>query len=260
MLLPADQRDLLAAFLRAHREALAPDAAGLAGGGRRRTPGLRREEVALLAGVSTTWYSWVEQGRDIALSPAAIGRLAGALRLSAAERAYLFTLTRRRDPAPSAPVADEAAPSELHAALRGMASPAYLLDRLWRARGWNDAAARLFSGWLGGDHACLLEYVFLDPTARAFIDDWPDRARRLVAEFRADTARDPADAAMQALLRGLLARSAEFARCWGDHAVLAREGGLRRFLHPADGALAYTQVTLIPAVHPDHKLVMLLPA
>ncbi|HEY4251595.1 MAG TPA: helix-turn-helix transcriptional regulator [Roseomonas sp.] len=262
MLLPEDQRRLLGAFLRRHREALAPAAAGQPTGphARRRTPGLRREEVAQLSGLSTTWYSWVEQGRDIALSAEALARLADALRLTAAERAYLFELARRRDPAPPiAPPATDAPPPELLAVLEASAAPAYLLDRLWQVRGRNAAAARLFAPWFDSGEPCLLRFVFLHDAARGFIRDWENRARRLLAEFRADTAHEPEDPAMQALLRDLLRQSPDFARFWNTHAVLAREGGLRLFDHPRDGPLRYEQVTLIPAAQPDHKLVMLLP-
>lgn len=265
MLLPPEQRRLLGAFLRAHRESRSPEAARGPGwpagaNGRRRTPGLRREEVAEMSGLSTTWYTWVEQGRDIALSAAALARLADALRLSAAERAYLFELTRRRDPAPSAAgPATVSAPAALLALLRATQAPAYLLDRLWRVRGWNDAAGRLFAPWLDSGEACLIRYVFLGATARDFIYDWDNRARRLIAEFRADTAHDPDDPGMRALVHDLLRESASFARFWNEHAVLAREGGRRRFNHPQDGAVGYEQVTLVPTAHPDHKLVMLLP-
>ncbi len=256
MLLPAERRDLLGAFVRSRREALPPAAAG-----RRRTPGLRREEVAMRCGISTAWYSWIEQGRDIALSPGALGRLAEALELSAAERAYLFELALQRDPAAPAPVpAPEATPRELEAAVRAMAVPAYLLDRLWRARAWNDAAARLFGAWLDGPAPSLLAYVFLDPAARSLIIDWEDRARRVIAEFRADTARAPDDPALSALVAGLRRDSADFDRLWGAHAVATREGGARHFRHPRDGCLAYDQITLVPAAHPDHKIVMLLPS
>jgi transcriptional regulator with XRE-family HTH domain len=256
MLLPPDQRRQLGAFLRAHREALAPE---IAGQGRRRTPGLRREEVAQLCGLSTTWYTWVEQGRDIALSAAALARLADALRLTTAERGYLFELTRRRDPAPPVSGSDHApAPPELVAALQAMTAPAYLLDRLWHARGWNDAAGRLFAPWFDSGETSLLRYVFLDATAPTFIFDWENRARRLLAEFRADTAHNPDDPAMRDLVGDLLHSSAAFARFWNSHAVLAREGGARAFNHPRDGVLRYEQITLVPAAHPDHKLVMLL--
>lgn len=227
--------------------------------GRRRTPGLRREDVAQLCGLSTTWYTWLEQGRDIALSAAALARVADALRLNAAERAYLFELTRRRDPSPpAAGPAPDATPEELRAALSAIAAPAYVLDRLWRAGGWNDAARRLFAPWVESGEACLLRYVFLHPGAPAFICDWDDRARRLLAEFRADTAHVPDDPAMQALVRELMAASPDFARFWREHAVLAREGGVRVFSHPQDGVLRYRQATFVPAAWPAWKLVVLL--
>ena len=143
--------------------------------------------------------------------------------------------------------------------LRATTAPAYLLDRLWRVAGWNEAAGRLFAPWFDSGETCLLRYVFLDASARDFIWDWENRARRLLAEFRADTAHNPDDAGMQELIRDLLRSSAAFARLWHDHAVLAREGGTRRFNHPRDGVLQYQQITLVPATHADHKLVMLLP-
>jgi hypothetical protein len=180
-----DSRHVLGRFLRARREATPPTAAGLAAAStRRRTPGLRREEVAHLADISTTWYTWLEQGREISLSGAALARLAEVFRLSAAERIYLFELARRHDPAPPAVPGDQAVPRELRDAVLALPMPAYLLDRAWRLCAWNPAAADLFSPWLASGEACLLRYVFLDPSARGFICDWAVRARRLVAEFR----------------------------------------------------------------------------
>ncbi len=260
MLVSLDQRRILGAFLRDRRERLSPEKAGLKAAGRRRTPGLRREEVAQLSGLSTTWLTWAEQGRDIALSDAALSRLAAALRLTAAERAYLFELTRRRDPEPLVRLpSPPAAPPELGAALDAITAPAYLLDWLWHARGWNAPAARLFAPWLSSGETNLLRYVFLDRSAPRFIRDWNDRARRLIAEFRADTARDPDNRALRALVDELTTASPQFARLWRDQAVLAREGGLRSFDHPEDGPVSFTQITLVPATPPGHKLVMLLP-
>ncbi len=242
MTLSPDQRRELGAFVRARREALPPAAAGQATGpqARRRTPGLRREEVAQLCAISTTWYTWLEQGRDISLSPPA--------------------LARKRDPAPpSAATGERVVPPELAATLAATNAPAYLLDRLWSASAWNKPAARLFSGWLGGGEHNLLRYVFFASTARRFICDWENRARRLLAEFRADTADRADDTAIKTLVGELMDGSPAFARFWNVHAVLAREGGGRSFQHPRDGLLHYEQVTLIPAAHPDCKLVMLLP-
>ena len=124
-----DRKMLLGAFVRAHRESLAPEPTL----GRRRTPGLRREELAARAGIGATWCAWIEQGRDVQMSPQALGRLAQALALTRAERAYLFDLADRRDPQAPSPEETAEAPASLRAAVEAVAHPAYGLDRLWNA-------------------------------------------------------------------------------------------------------------------------------
>ena len=255
---PQDQRRLLGAFLRTHRERLSPQAAGLPQGARRRTPGLRREEAAQLSGVSATWYTWLEQGRDVAASPEALGRVARALQLSRAERAYLFNLAGRRDPTAADADAPEA-PAGLAEAVARFDGPAYGLDRCWSAACWNRAAERLFAGWLGGAERNLLRYLFRVPEARRLVVGWEDRARRVVAEFRAGFSRSLNDPQMRRLVAELRAGDPEFARLWDEQAVLGREGGLRRFDHPQDGVLAFEQFTFQPAERPDWKLVLLAP-
>ena len=254
-------RRALAEFVRAHRLRLTPEAAGLPPGTRRRTPGLRREEVAQLSGIGTTWYTWIEQARDVSVSPGALARLARTLHLSPAERAYLFELAGKRDPAlPQAAGAMDAPPA-LVAAVNAVGSPAYLLDRLWRARAWNAPAATLFTGWLdtdapGDDHS-LLRYMFLNPAARALVVDWEDRARRLLAEFRLEQGRHLDDPEMTALVAELRDASPLVRAAWEDQAVNEREGGLRTFAHPVHGALAYEQVAFNLASRPEFKLVIL---
>src|SRR5262249_13071207 len=149
----------LGEFLRAHRARLSPAGLGLSTGQRRRTPGLRREEVAQRCGLSVTWYTWLEQGRDVAASPQALASVAQALQLTPAERAYLFQIAGRIDPA--SPLADDAmdVPPTLADALASISGPAYVLDRLWNARACNDAARRLFVGWLDGEGTNLLRFV-----------------------------------------------------------------------------------------------------
>jgi transcriptional regulator with XRE-family HTH domain len=253
------QREL-GEFVRAQREKLTPAALGLLVAGRRRTPGLRREEVAQLCGLSVTWYTWLEQGREMALSPAALDRLAKALRLGRAERAYLFVLARKRDPSASDGESD-AIPPGLLACLTTIGSPAYVLDLGWTARGWNAKAARLFAGWLDGEHdRNLLRYIFLSPAARALIRDHAERARRVVAEFRADVSAHLTDPAIRDFVDDLRRRSPEFARLWEEHGVLGREGGERTFDHPRDGFQRFTQVTLNLATQPELKLTILVPA
>jgi len=240
--------------VRAHRERLPPEQPV----GRRRTPGLRREELAARAGISATWCAWIEQGREVQASPHALSRLAVALRLTRAERAYLFELAGRRDPEHPAPAAEGAAPDSILTVVRAMPSPAYGLDRFWNVVAWNEPAAELFAGWLGeGETRNLLRYVFLDPSARRLISDWEDRAARLLAEFRADYGQSFADPPMQALIDGLMADSPLFLKLWKEQQVLDREGGVRRFNHPQRGALEYQQHTYRPTDRPDCKLVVL---
>lgn len=258
----ANPRALLGAFIRAHRERL-PVPAKTAG--RRRTPGWRREELAEAAGVGVTWITWLEQGRDVSASPVALARLADALHLNPAERASLFDLAGRRDPVePTEPETE--LPEHVLALPSLMQVPAYLLDHLWTARAWNAAAAQLFTGWLdqaptqGPNHGRnLLRFVFLSPEARTLIADWPERAQRLVAEFRADFSRRPRDAAMQALIDELSGSSPLFTRLWGAQTVLLREGGERSFQSATGKVARYQQTTLLVASKTECKLVCLVP-
>lgn len=253
----AEQRRELGAFVRAQREKLSPAAVGLPAGTRRRVRGLRREEVAQLSGLSVTWYTWIEQGREVSVSPATLARLADALRLTRAERAYLFELAGTRDPGRDEAEADDIPPA-VPACVATIASPAYVLDRSWTARCWNRQAERLFTGWLDrpGDRN-LLRFIFLEPAARSLIHGWKERARRVVAEFRADCSAHLDDPPFRGLIEGLRHRSPEFMRLWDEHAVLGREGGERTFDHPADGFVRYEQVTFKLAGQPDLKLTIL---
>lgn len=225
-----DPPHALGAFLRAHREQLPPLNKGAS---RRRTPGLRREEVAELCGVSVTWITWLEQGRKVSASAPALGRLAEALRLVPAERAYLSELAGKRDP--SAPGSSgEDLPPDVLALPSFLSIPAYLIDGAWNARAWNAQAAQLFKGWLDGEHdRNLMRFIFLSPKAPRLIADWDERARRVVAEFRADFSRRLRDPFMQALIEELLERSSVFRLRWEEQAVLSREGASVDSICPA---------------------------
>ncbi len=252
-----EQRQELGQFIRAQRESLAPADAGLGAGSRRRTPGLRREEVAQLCGLSTTWYTWIEQGRDVSASPTALARLAVALHMTRTERAYLFELAGRRDPHHEETI-DELAPAAA-ASVRMIDCPAYILDRNWDARVWNAKAERLFTGWLDRDGSRnLLSFIFLNPAAKALIVDWEERARRITAEFRAASSARLNAPSLRTRIDELRHRSKDFAGFWDAHAVLGREGGERRFNHPTNGQRLYEQVTFNLAGHVDFRLTMLI--
>lgn len=251
-----DRRRLLGRFIRSHRERMTPDTNVR----RRRTPGLRREDIAARAGIGVTWCAWIEQGRDISVSPDALARLALALALTPAERAYLFELAGRRDPAAPPAMTTSPAPEAVASIVMALPFPAYGLDRLWNASCWNPVAERLFADWLGPGRARnLLRYTFLSPSARTLLPDWEDRARRLLAEFRADCARILNDPALEALASRLRTESSFFAQEWDMQSVSSREGGVRTFLHPEDGPMRFLQHTFSVAERPDHKLVVLAP-
>ena len=251
-----NQRQLLGAFIRAHRERLSPPN----GGGRRRTPGLRREELADAAGLGVTWITWLEQGREVNASVAALLRLVDALHLSVAERQSLFDLAGKKDPEFSSENVIILLPSLIELP-KLMSVPAYLLDQNWTARSWNQAAAELFVGWLDdfSENRNLLHYVFLSQDAKKLIADWEIRAQRLIAEFHADFNRRPGDESMKELVNLLSGKSELFLRHWKKHDVQYREGGERQFNHPVHGELKFMQTTLLVAVQQEIKLVCLAP-
>lgn len=260
---PEAQRAALAAFLRARRAHLSPVLFGLAPGTRRRTPGLTREEAAQQCGMSATWYTWIEQGRDVSVSPQALARLARAFKLNRAERAYLFDLANKRDPDIDSDNDEREPPAALKQALTGIRQPAYLLDRHLYARAWNAAAADLFNGWLdaAGETTArnLLRYLFLTRQARNLVSDWPERARRVVSEFRADHSHALDDPGLRQLLDDLRQGSTDFTALWDEQLVLGREGGLRHFTHPKLGQLSYEQLAFAWTTDPGLKLIMLVP-
>lgn len=255
------RRKELGEFLKVLRERSVPEAFGFPAGQRRRARGLRREEVAQLADISPTWYTWIEQGRDVNVSAGVLARLAGTLQLTRSERAYLFEMAGRRDAEEAAPHEDEV-PDILIALLDDIAPPAYLMGRYWDLLGWNANAAVLFTGWLDGAQTRtpnLLRFVFLDELARTLLVDWEVRARRVVAEFRADCRTRLEEPVLQRLVDELSEGSPDFVRFWKQHDVIDRQGGQRDFRHPKRGLISYQQLTLHPVEQEPLKLVILKP-
>lgn len=253
----AARRRALGAFLRSTRARVTPAQHGLPPGVRRRTPGLRREEIAHLCGISTTWYTWIEQGREVSVSVDVWCRLADALRLARAERHYLFSLAECADPE-AGRLDAIALPDGLQDCVNSIRCPAYILDQSWNVLACNAPLLRVFDGWPARGQPNLLRYIFLDPAARTLVVDWEDRASRVVAEFRADVAALAGEPGISALVAELQAGSSLFARAWTRQIVVEREGGSREFQHPEDGLLRFRQFTFRLAVRPDCKLVMLL--
>jgi transcriptional regulator with XRE-family HTH domain len=255
------RRKELAEFLQAIRQRGTPEEFGFPAGARRRTQGLRREEVAQLAGISATWYTWIEQGREVNVSAEALDRLAIALKLSRSERTYLFDMADRRDPLANTSETDTA-PETLINMLQSIQLPAYIMGRTWNLLAWNKPASDLFSGWLDQikpeePPPNLLRFVFLNPIAKQFVVNWEMRARRLVAEFRADSRSRLEEPELKKLVADLSQASGEFDRFWKQHDVLERQGGQREFNHPQQGLISYQQVTLRPVEQEQLKLVLL---
>lgn len=258
------KRKELGEFLQAMRTRGTPEEYGFPTGARRRTQGLRREEVAQLASISATWYTWIEQGREVNVSAEALERLATALKLSKSERTYLFDMADRRDPQAHMLEADTA-PETLITMLESIQIPAYIMGRTWDLLAWNKSASELFTGWLdtaqtNDTRPNLLRFVFLHAQAKQFVVEWEMRARRLVAEFRADCRSRLEEPELKRLVNELSQASSDFERFWKQHDVLERQGGQRQFNHPTQGLISCSQVTLRPVEQEQLKLVLLQPA
>jgi transcriptional regulator with XRE-family HTH domain len=256
----SSQREELAAFLRARRNALTPAEVGLPTGRSRRTPGLRREEIAMLAGVSVTWYTWLEQGRRINVSTDVLEALARALRLDDAERQHLLTLAVRAPAAHADDVAD--VPDALVRLITSMEpAPAYVLGPRWEFLAWNRPQARLYPVIERLDDAerNLLWAMFAEPSVRPLLDDWPAQARRILAEFRAGTAALRDDPQVTTLVDRLRAASPEFADWWPQLDVAQFQTRLRRYHHPRAGELVFEYQQLTPSEWPSLRVVCQLP-
>ena len=254
---PANKQ-VLGEFVRNARSRVTPQMAGLSHGQRRRTPGLRREEVAQLCDISVTWYTWIEQGRDVSVSSAVWSRLADVLHMTKAERAYLFELAEVTDP-DHGKAQHGSLPLSLQACVNNCAGPAYILDRCWNILFFNQALDTVFNHWPSRQQAPnLLRFIFQNPDAPTVVVNWEQRARRSVAEFRADIGAHLDDQDISQIIEELLASSELFQHWWSRQAVVEREGGIREFMHPQKGYLEFEQITFRLATHLDYKLVMLL--
>ncbi len=255
----ARERTELSDFLRSRRERLTPESVGLPTGGRRRTAGLRREEVAALAGVGLTWYTWFEQGREIGVSPGFLDNVARALRLSGIERAHLYALAdpeRMVEAPPPRPVSPA-----LQRMLQGFATyPAYLKTPRWDVVAWNASADEVFGiAERDADHRNILEMVFTEPEFRERMVNWWDDAPKILAKFRSDYARRAGDPAMAALVESLMRRSAEFRQWWQRHDVMPCGEGVKVIAVPGRGPVAFEHTTFEVSTDPDLRLVVYAP-
>ncbi|GAA0401700.1 helix-turn-helix transcriptional regulator [Microbispora corallina] len=256
------QRNDLAGFLRARRTQLTPERVGLpAGPGLRRTPGLRREELATLAGVSIDYYTRLERGKETHPSPAVVDSLARALRLEGDEHEHLRRLAAR-----AARNASEPPTAPSRAVRPGVAlllenlrpSPAYVLSRTLDVLAANSGGLHLYAGMEGWPvkQRNLARYYFLHPAARGLFPDWDTRIRSCVARLRALAGTDPDAPDLAQLVGELLLKSADFAKLWERYDVRAHRPGTKHFVHPEVGDLTLGYQSMQLDGTPGHRLVV----
>lgn len=254
-----DRRSELGQFLRARRAALKPDDLGLPEFGRRRVPGLRREEVAQMAGMSVAYYTRLEQGNSENVSAEVLDAVARALRLSEAEHTYLTQLAR-----PKLHKKKNACPRQrqLRPALQQLLDafegvPAYVIGQRSDILGWNRLAAALFGNWaeLPPQERNWTRLIFLSPVTRELFLDWDTKAISVVGFLRMEAGRCPDDPQLAALVGELSVKSEEFRRLWAAYEVRAKDHGTLRFQHPLVGELALAYETFPVAGDPYLTLI-----
>lgn len=251
----------LGTYLKDRRARLDPSAFGFPPT-RRRTPGLRREEVAQRANISATWYTWLEQGRGGAPSSEVLERIAHALMLTDVEREHLFMIGLGRTPDVRYRAGEGVTPRMQRVLDALELSPALIKTATWDVVAWNRAAAAVLTDYaaLEPEQRNILRLIFCDPRVRAAQYDWDSVARFVVSAFRADAARAGAPARVEALVAELSERSSEFAKMWRANEVSRYGEGLKRLRHPVVGVIAFEYSAFTVDGRPDLAMVIYTPA
>ncbi|MEU4080862.1 transcriptional regulator [Streptomyces venezuelae] len=244
-------------FLMSRRARISPAEAGLPdGGARRRTPGLRREEVAVLAGVGVSWYQWLEQGRDITVSPHVLDSVARVLRLSPVERRHLYVLAALNPPAPETAPEDRDMCDGLRRLIDAwMPFPAHIMDRYWNAVMYNEAAAVVLGMRADISQNCLIDF-FTDPLYRGRLTHWEEIAPRVVAQYRAACSEGPDDDGFRAVVEEAKALSPEFTELWERRDILPGGQNRKEVQHPLVGTLVVEATQLRVPARPDLTIVL----
>jgi transcriptional regulator with XRE-family HTH domain len=255
------ERAELTAFLRTRRARLSPADIGLPLTERRRTPGLRREEVAQAAGVGITWYTWLEQGRTIEVSAHFLERVARALRLDDQERLHLFTLAQNRPP-PHGAQGNGQVRDAHRRMLESFDGPAYIATDCLDVAAWNSTLTALFGDLaeFEQEDRNLLWLLFTDVRYQAAIPDWKEAAQGMTARFRGEFARRQREPRFLELIERLVAASPEFLACWNQHDVMRRNERPKRFRSPLGRIIELEQNTFLLEDAPAMRLVVYSPA
>ncbi|MER7562408.1 helix-turn-helix transcriptional regulator [Streptomyces sp. NPDC097941] len=248
----------LGEFLKARRAELTPSEVGLRGGHRRRVKGLRREEVALLAAISTEYYTRIEQGRLQASAPL-LDEIAQVLRLNDAQRTYLVHLAAKERGRPSTYRERQQVDPQLQRMLDDLTtSPAFVIGRCTDILGWNRLAAALWTdfGRYSEHQRVFVRLLFTEPWMRELYVDWEEVTRLAIAQLRMESARYPDDQPLTALVQELSARDAQFRQWWTEHDVAMRGNGVKKLRHPVVGELTLDWNTLTCGTDPDQHIIV----
>jgi transcriptional regulator with XRE-family HTH domain len=249
-----------AEFLRRCRARVTPEDVGLSPGRNARTGGLRREDVAALSGVSISWYTWLEQGRDMRVSDEVLERIATTLRLSADERTYLFSLVQHRMPRAPADTELEAPPDVVRM-LHSIAVPAIAMNLRWDILAWNSLNTIFYRdyGAMPASERNLLEILLLRQVSHMNTTQLEVAAQRLVARLRYDYSKHPDDSRFETLVRRLRASSPLFNRVWRMPDFTLRAYGVHAFTHARFGALSFEHTSYVPDGYPNVRVVICTP-
>ncbi|MCE8019912.1 helix-turn-helix domain-containing protein [Halomonas sp. MCCC 1A11036] len=243
----------LAEFLRSRRERITPKEVGLPAGGRRRTPGLRREEVAALAGVGLSWYTWLEQGRDIKVSSAFLDNLSRVLKLDATERRHLFLLAHQRLPPESGRTLCVVPPLITRLMSDIPSCPSYVLNLRWDVLTWNPAADRVFGfSSVPANRRNLLWMLFTSPVMRELFTPWNEQALQILSSFRRDFVRAIHDTDITNLVGELEKVSSDFKNWWQQQDIHGLCLGIRHLQIPTVGHVAFEHTSL--TIDENHHL------
>ena len=256
----ATQRAQLSEFLKSCRGRLSPQAVGLPPGGRRRTPGLRREDVAALAGLSATWYTWLEQGRDVRASDRVLESLSRTLRLSNEERDYLFSLAQNR-PAPLQATRVEEVPESVMRTLDALNVPAEVITPRWDVVYWNSMVTRCFRDYAGiePERRNLLRILMTSPEYQVDPEDFLSMARRITAKLRVDYSQASGDPSFDALIEEMSEVSPIFRELWRSPEIRTRSEGVHLLRHPQLGGITFEHTSYVVEGAPSLRVVLFAP-